>query len=165
MYDIYHPDRDDQWRYTLGRSGARPLLVIGLNPSTATQEKLDPTVTRVEKVARQCGFDGFVMLNLYPVRATKPQDLASKADPVAYKRNLEEIEKVIAQEPVPTIWAAWGESVVNRPYLIRARDELFQRLAKYAPQWRRFGDLTANGHPRHPVYLSYSWTLEAYEPA
>ena len=53
MYDIYNSDQNDQWRYTLGRSGARPLLVIGLNPSTATQEKLDPTVTRVEKVAQQ----------------------------------------------------------------------------------------------------------------
>lgn len=165
MYDIYHCDRDDQWRYTLGTTGKRPLLVIGLNPSTATQEKLDPTVTRVQKVAQQCGFDSFVMLNLYPVRATKPQDLPPKADPVAYERNLDEIEKAVAQHATPTIWAAWGESVVNRPYLIRARDELFQRLAKYTPQWRRFGDLTANGHPRHPVYLNYSWTLEAYEPA
>ena len=88
MYDIYHSDQNDQWRYTLGRSGARPLLVIGLNPSTATQEKLDPTVTRVEKVAQQCEFDGFVMLNLYPVRATDPKDLPPRADPVAYERNL-----------------------------------------------------------------------------
>ena len=165
MYDIYHPDRDDQWRYTLGRSGARPLLVIGLNPSTATQEKLDPTVTRVEKVAQQCGFDGFVMLNLYPVRATKPQDLPTKPDPVAYERNLEAIEKVVAQYANPTLWAAWGEMVVDRPYLLRARDALHERLAQYQPQWRRFGELTVNGHPRHPLYLDYSWTLEPYELA
>ena len=165
MYDIYNSDQNDQWRYTLGRSGARPLLVIGLNPSTATQEKLDPTVTRVEKVAQQCGFDGFVMLNLYPVRATDPQDLPSKPAPMACERNLEEIEKIVAQYPNPTIWAAWGELVMNRPYLYRTRDQLFQRLAKYNPQWRRFGELTANGHPRHPRGLSYSWTLEPYELA
>jgi len=165
MYDIYHCDRDDQWRYTLGRSGANPLLIIGLNPSTATQEKLDPTVTRVEKVAQQSGFDGFVMLNLYPVRCTDPDDLSSNADAEAYERNLEEIEKVVAQYPTPTIWAAWGTTVEQRPYLTRARDELFQRLEKYAPQWRRFGEPTAKGHPRHPLYLDYSWTLEPYEPA
>ena len=163
MYDIYHSDQNDQWRYTLGRSGARPLLVIGLNPSTATQEKLDPTVTRVEKVAQQCGFDGFVMLNLYPVRATKPQDLPSKADPVAYERNLETIEKVVAQYANPTLWAAWGETVVDRTYFLRARDTLHERLAPYRPQWRRFGDLTATGHPRHPSRLNYAWTLEPYE--
>lgn len=165
MYDIYHSDQNDQWRYTLGRSGARPLLVIGLNPSTATQEKLDPTVTRVEKVAQQSGFDGFVMLNLYPVRAVKPQDLPSKADVVAYKRNLEEIERIVASYPTPTLWAAWGETVANRPYLLRARDTLHERLAQYLPQWRRFGELTASGHPRHPSRLSYAWTLEPYELA
>lgn len=163
MYDIYHPDQNNLWRYTLGRSGSKPLLVIGLNPSTATPEKLDPTVTRVEKVAQQSGFDGFVMLNLYPVRATDPKDLSPKADPEAYKRNLEEIEKVVAQYPSPTLWAAWGESVVDRPYLLRARDALYERLAQYQPQWRRFGDLTVSGHPRHASRLNYSWTLEPYE--
>ena len=90
MYEIYHSEHDDQWRYTLGTIGKRPLITIGLNPSTATQEKLDNTVTKVEKVAQQCGFDSFIMLNLYPVRATDPQDLPSKPDPVAYERNLEE---------------------------------------------------------------------------
>ena len=165
MYDIYQADQNDQWRYTLGRSGARPLLVLGLNPSTATQEKLDPTVTRVEKVAQQCGFDGFVMLNLYPVRATKPQDLPTKVDPVAYERNLEAIEKIVAQYVNPTLWAAWGETVVVRTYLLRARDTLHERLAQYQPQWRRFGELTASGHPRHPSRLNYAWTLEPYELA
>ena len=165
MYEIYHSEHDDQWRYTLGTIGKRPLITIGLNPSTATQKKLDNTVTKVEKVAQQCGFDSFIMLNLYPVRATDPQDLPSKPAPMACERNLEEIEKIIAKYPTPTIWAAWGELVMNRPYLYRTRDELFQRLAKYNPQWRRFGELTVNGHPRHPRGLSYSWTLEPYELA
>jgi hypothetical protein len=165
MHDIYASEHDDQWRYTLGTRGERPLITIGLNPSTATQLKLDNTVTKVAKVAQQRGFDSFIMLNLYPVRATDPKGLPPKADPVAYERNLEAIEKIVAQYPSPTIWAAWGELVVNRPYLLRARDELYQRLEKYAPQWRRFGELTANGHPRHPRGLSYSWTLEPYELA
>jgi hypothetical protein len=38
MYDIYSSDHGDQWRYTLGKSGRRPLLTIGLNPSTTTAE-------------------------------------------------------------------------------------------------------------------------------
>ena len=41
MYEIYHSEHDDQWRYTLGTIGKRPLITIGLNPSTATQEKLE----------------------------------------------------------------------------------------------------------------------------
>ena len=52
-------------------------------------------------MAQQCGFDGFIMLNLYPVRATDPQRPAVQACPMACERNLEEIEKIIAQYPTP----------------------------------------------------------------
>ena len=97
MYEIYHSEHDDQWRYTLGTIGKRPLITIGLNPSTATQEKLDNTVTKVEKVAQQCGFDSFIMLNLYPVRATDPQDLPPSAHPVPRKRNRAQIDPSIPQ--------------------------------------------------------------------
>ena len=44
MHDIYCSSSDDRWRFTLGRSGRRKLLVIALNSSTATQEKSDTTV-------------------------------------------------------------------------------------------------------------------------
>ena len=77
MYDIYHPDHNNQWRYTLGTIGNHPLITVGLNPSTATQEKLDNTVTKVEKVARQCGFDSFIMLNGSVAQTLPPELLAS----------------------------------------------------------------------------------------
>lgn len=35
MYDIYSNAKSDRWRFTLGKSGARRLITIGLNPSTA----------------------------------------------------------------------------------------------------------------------------------
>ncbi len=34
MYDIYSNNNNDSWRYTLGKSGSRTLLTVGLNPST-----------------------------------------------------------------------------------------------------------------------------------
>ncbi|WP_312417357.1 DUF1643 domain-containing protein [Comamonas sp.] len=162
MYDLYHADQNDQWRYTLGTSGTRPLITIGLNPSTATQEKSDPTVARVQKVAALNGYDGFVMLNLYPVRATDWSALPTRADAQAYARNLDEMEKLIAQYETPTLWAAWGETVVQRSYFLRARDELHARVAKYSPQWRMFGEPTASGHPRHPSRLNYDWKFQPY---
>ncbi len=162
MYDIYHPDQDDQWRYTLGTYGDRPLITIGLNPSTATQERSDPTVARVQKVAQLNGYDSFVMLNLYPVRATDWSELPAKVDANAYTRNLDEIEKLIAHYESPTLWAAWGETVVQRPYFLRARDELHARVAKLTPQWVMFGEPTVSGHPRHPSRLSYGWQFKPY---
>lgn len=163
MYDIYSSDNGDRWRYTLGKSGRRPLLTIGLNPSTATQERLDPTVTRVEKVAKLAGFDGFVMLNLYPVRATDYRTLPAKIDKVAFDANLDQIEAVVAEQAEPVIWAAWGPPVVHHGYFLKARDQLYERLAKYAPSWRRFGELTATGYPRHASRLDYRWTLEPFD--
>ncbi|THT96053.1 DUF1643 domain-containing protein [Lampropedia puyangensis] len=165
MYDIYHPDENDQWRYTLGRSGAKPLITIGLNPSTATQERLDPTVTRVERVGLQNGFDGFIMLNLYPVRATKYEDLPATADPVAYQRNLQAIERVIAAHPKAVLWAAWGDSIGARTYFGQARDDLYGLLAKHNPAWHHFGTLTDKGNPRHPSRLQYNWEFSPFQPA
>ena len=162
MYDLYHPDQNDQWRYTLGTYGKRPLITIGLNPSTATQERSDPTVARVQKVAEQHGFDSFVMLNLYPVRATDWSELPTKVDSDAYARNLDEMEKLIAHYSLPTLWAAWGETVTQRSYFMRARDDLHARVAKLSPQWVMFGEPTASGHPRHPSRLSYDWKFHPY---
>lgn len=163
MYDIYHSDDQDRSRYTLGKNGARPLLAIGLNPSTATQEKADATVARVQKVAQLHGFDGFVMLNLYPVRATDYRTLSPKVNAEAYARNLQVIEEVVSQQERPTIWAAWGAPVVHHTYFLRARDTLYERLAKFRPHWRRLGSLTATGHPRHARRLDYNWKLEHFD--
>lgn len=165
MFDIYHSDNKDQWRYALGKSGMRPLLTIGLNCSTATQEKADPTVARVQKVAQLHGFDGFVMLNLYPVRATDYRTLPAKVNATAYERNLQVIEEVVSGCKSPTIWATWGQPVVHHSYFLRARDELYRRLAKYNPDWRRLGALTATGHPRHASRLDYSWRLLPFDLA
>jgi hypothetical protein len=162
MFDIYHSDNEDQWRYSLGRSGSRPLLAIGLNPSTATQERADPTVARVRRVAELHGFDGFVMLNLYPVRATDYRTLPAKVNAVAFERNLQVIEEIVSQQDRPTLWATWGQPVVHHAYFLRARDSLYERLGKYRPNWRRLGSLTATGHPRHASRLNYSWKLEPF---
>ncbi|MGA0569602.1 DUF1643 domain-containing protein [Variovorax sp. VNK109] len=163
MFDIYHSDEGDTWRYTLGQSGERPLLVIGLNPSTATQERADPTVARVRKVAALHGYGGFVMLNLYPVRATDYRKLPVTVSKVAFERNLQAIEDVVAQVPEPHIWATWGQSVTYHGYFLKARDQLIERLAKYNPKWFRLGELTATGHPRHASRLDYNWRLSAFD--
>ncbi|MDP3586060.1 MAG: DUF1643 domain-containing protein [Thiobacillus sp.] len=165
MYDIYSNARDDAWRFTLGQSGQRKLLTIGLNPSTATREKSDPTVARVKKVAQNNGFDGFVMLNLYPVRATDYRTLPSQVDKDAFTENLRRIEAVVAAEERPKVWAAWGESVLHHDFFVHACIELVSRLEEYEVSWLRFGDMTASGHPRHPSRLSYSWQFSPLEVA
>jgi hypothetical protein len=88
MFDIYEKNDDNSSRFLLGKSGKKKLFVIGLNPSTATDIKPDATITRVNKVAIQNGFDGFLMLNLYPLRATYPTDLPTLADVKLVQENV-----------------------------------------------------------------------------
>lgn len=58
--DIYQCTDQDDARFTLGRRGKKNLLVIGLNPSKADEQKPDPTLRRVLGYASRNGFDGFV---------------------------------------------------------------------------------------------------------
>ena len=160
MYDIYSSAKNDSWRYTLGKSGSRQLLVVGLNPSTATRERSDTTVAKVERVAQLHGFDGFVMLNLYPVRATDFNELPFAVDRRAYAENLRRIDALVASNPASTVWAAWGESVRARSYFIAAARDLLSRLKEKGTNCQHFGTLTLSGHPRHPSRLNYEWSFE-----
>ena len=163
MYDIYSNDRNDTLRFTLGKSGSRKLLTVGLNPSTATQETSDTTVAKVEGVAKRNGFDGFVMLNLYPIRSTDFNALSPDVDAEAFSENLNRIETLVAAEPTPVVWAAWGENISARGYFVAAASQLLARLHKYGTVWQHFGTLTNSGHPRHPSRLNYAWSFSSLD--
>lgn len=165
MYNIYSNAQNDAWRYTLGKSGNRKLLVVGLNPSTANKEKSDPTVARVQKVTQNNGFDGFVMLNLYPVRATAFRTLSSNVDHRAFSENLRQIESVVATERNPVIWAAWGANILHYDFFRCAFLKLYSTIQMYDASWLHFGELTQSGHPRHPSRLSYSWRFSPFDIA
>lgn len=72
---IYKKTTDNSSRFVLGEPGSNSLVCVGVNPSTATPEKLDNTLRTVKKLSAVHGFDGWIMLNLYPQRATNPNDM------------------------------------------------------------------------------------------
>jgi serine/threonine protein phosphatase 1 len=76
---ICNPLNDNKKRFLLGKTGTVELLAIGLNPSKANEEKLDPTSRNIEKIALQNGCDGWWLVNLYPKRAAKPIHLPKKS--------------------------------------------------------------------------------------
>lgn len=65
---LYVPNRYGEYRYILGTRGDRPLICIGVNPSTAAPGELDPTLRSVERVAHHNGYDSFIMFNVYAQR-------------------------------------------------------------------------------------------------
>jgi len=165
MYDIYRSTADDACRFTLGRNGGRSLVVVGLNPSTATRDRSDPTAAKVERVARMHGYDGFVLVNLCPVRATDCRTLPATVDPDLMAANLRTISEVVGAVGSVTLWAAWGAPILTRPFLLGAAIAIAERLARFDPAWQHFGPLTVGGHPRHPSRVSYAWAFAPFNTA
>lgn len=147
---IYINDGDNRNRFVLGNTGSSPLLCIGVNPSTATPDKLDPTIRSVRRIAEHNGYDGWIMLNLYPQRATDPKRIDQTPDRSSIERNLVEIIKVLSTYDVKEIWAAWGNLICIRPFMVDCLREIYSIAADY--RWVRIGDVTKAGNPRHPLF-------------
>ena len=75
-----------RYRYALWRRwapGDDYVLLVGLNPSTADHRRDDPTIRRCIGFARDWGYSGLCVANLFAFRATYPRDLFAADDPVA----------------------------------------------------------------------------------
>jgi hypothetical protein len=163
MYDLYRCNEDDSVRFILGKDGINKLFVVGLNPSTANKEESDITVAKVETVAKNNGYDGFVMVNLYPQRSTNPNRLPEKGDDGLIIKNIEIIEALAKNQNMPVFWAAWGNGIVTRSYLIKALNVLTRKIRPLGAEWVHYGELTKYGHPKHPSRLSYSWVFSDFD--
>lgn len=139
-----------QYRYGLSRrwgSGA-VLLYVMLNPSTATERANDPTIERCERRARQLGFAGLGVVNLFAFRATRPQDL-KRADDATGPLNDAAIRAAALR--ADQVLCAWG---VHGDHLGRG-DQVRELLRGLGRPLLHLG-LTKAGAPRHPLYVSYS---------
>ena len=133
-----------RYRYWLSRtwdtSGER-CLFIGLNPSTADAEADDPTIRRIMGFARDWGYGGVIVANLFAWRATDPEDLKRATDPIGPRNNYW-LRRLPSKSD--EVIAAWGN------------DGRFQQRQRYVlariPRLKCLG-ITARGCPRHPLYV------------
>lgn len=150
----YHPKQigDKNTRYALIQEGQRPLFVIGLNPSTADESSPDPTMQFTMRIAEYNGYDGFIMLNLYPLRATKPKDLPKDCDIELHEQNLCEIENLLKSRTNVDVWLAFGNGISKRKYLSSCFKDILYLLKKYNAHLFYINNLTKAGYPPHPLY-------------
>jgi hypothetical protein len=138
---------DGVYRYRLLRrwhEGPEVLRWIMLNPSTADASLDDPTIRRCMGFARDWGYAGIVVQNLYALRATDPRGLRGHPDPVGPVN-----DSYIAGWRVPTI-CAWGNHADDgRP---GRATEVLALLHKCGVEPMCLGR-TKGGHPKHPLYL------------
>ena len=162
---LYVPDFYTEYRYILGTKGVRPLICIGVNPSTAAPDDLDNTLKSVERIAHFNGYDSFIMFNVYAQRATRPQDMDHECNAALHRENLAAFRYVLSQsrDEHPGVWAAWGSIIEQRPYLPHCVEDLIAAGEEYGAVWYTAGPRSKKGHPHHPLYLKKDSVLEPFE--
>lgn len=153
---IYENNSDNSARFILGEIGKKTLICIGANPSTAEPGNLDGTTKNTKSISIKKGFDGWVMINLYPQRATDPNDLHKDIDQSLHDKNLSCLGDFFTKNPPIDVWACWGELIIKRQYLKHCFADICNIINSYNPNWLTLGKLPINGHPHHPLYIAHS---------
>ncbi len=159
---IYENTENNKARFILGEPGKKTLACIGVNPSTAEPNNLDNTLTCVRRFAYGFGYDSWIMLNLYPQRATCPDDLHDRCDFELHKENLRNLENLLAMYKMD-FWAAWGTLIEKRPYLKDCLFDMYEILNKFESNWYTIGRRSKAGHPHHPLYLRKTYGLDNFD--
>lgn len=162
---IYVPNNYSEYRYILGTRGEKPLICVGINPSTAAPDDLDNTLKSVERVALHNGYDSFLMFNVYAQRATDPDDMERTYNRQLHAQNMKAFDYALSLDRAgaPAVWAAWGTIIEKRDYLSGCvRDMIAVGKARGA-RWYSAGKKSKKGHPHHPLYLRKDSLLEEFD--
>ena len=154
---VYSPC--ETYRYALTRvwnPKGRRLLYVMLNPSKATEQTNDPTIERCERRARRLGYGAFRACNIFALRETDPARLKAATHPEGPDNPAELTRAVDWSDDV---LCAWGVHGAHRGQ----GNRVFETLRAIDRPLLTFG-LTKDGHPRHPLYISYdvmpqTWTI------
>ncbi len=161
---LYVPDRYSEYRYILGTRGVRPLICIGVNPSTAVPGRLDNTLKSAERIALFNGYDSFIMFNVYAQRATLPEDMDRELNPLLHAENMKAFRYVLERSSgAPSVWAAWGAVIEKRDYLPLCVRDMAEIGREYGAVWYTAGPRSRAGHPHHPLYLKKDSVLEPFD--
>ena len=154
---VFSPCRT--WRYTLRHTWMdvfdteeRAIVWIGLNPSTADENQLDPTLRRIRGYSKAWGYNTFYMLNIFAFRATDPRNMRQATDPIGPENDRWILETA---QSTTRIMCAWGRNgtYLNRQHAVVAllKDSGLYYLEK-----------TKDGIPKHPLYLKASLQPKAF---
>lgn len=160
---LYVPDFYSEYRYILGTRGEKPLICIGINPSTAAPDDLDNTLKSVERIALANGFDSFIMFNVYAQRATNPDDMERECNHLLHEENMKAFAYILGLSDEPSVWAAWGNIIEKRAYLPDCVRSMIALGNEYNAKWYSAGKISKKGHPHHPLYLKKDTPLDPFD--
>ena len=132
-----------KYRYSLTRSWNSAngyVLFIGLNPSIADETIDDPTLTRCINFAKDWGYGGLIMVNLFAYMLTYPMELKKVKLPIG-KDNNRHILKNYRKSGLTVV--AWG----NDGYFLNRDKEVLEIINR--PMCL---NINKSGQPAHPLY-------------
>lgn len=151
------PDKHRAWLERADLIGAGVCVWNGLNPSTASADRNDPTITREIGFTRRERCQLMVKINLFTGRATKPENLWTLDDPIGPGAD-EALERALAMVgsqngKFVVCWGAkpggpyWFREIYDR----RVRHTVARAQAHGVALWCL--GFTESGAPRHPLYV------------
>lgn len=139
-------DETGKYRYRLLREwdDSKPKCAfLMLNPSTANAEDDDPTIRRCIGFAKEWGYGGVEVVNLFALVSSDPKKLLTDNDPVG-KLNDEFIFTAICEAGiVVAAWGAFKESRQRAADVLKMLDGIGIRCL----------GITKDGCPKHPLYI------------
>lgn len=125
-------------------------LFIGLNPSTADDFQMDPTVRRCVDYAQRWGFGALAMANLFAWRDTDPAAMKRQPRPIGAGNDATLLRLAASADLVVAAWGCHGN---HR-----------QRAATVRPWLPKLHALKVNrdGSPAHPLYLKRALQASPY---
>ena len=162
---LYVPNTYSEYRYILGTRGKKPLICVGINPSTAAPDALDPTLQSAQRIALANGYDSFLMFNVYAQRATRPDDMEPECNPALHRENMRAFDYALSLDAAghPAVWAAWGTIIEKRDYLWPCLEDMIALGREYGARWVTCGRRSKAGHPHHPLYLRADAQTEPFD--
>jgi hypothetical protein len=146
-------DKTRTYRYDLWRHWdmAKPgICWVMLNPSTADEHKLDPTITRCLKYSQAWGYGWLSVANLFAYRSTDPDAMFAKhaeGFDIRGPRNRSHVAKQMAA--ADAVVFAWGGKAKKFKDVI-AQTGLDAGKAGKSPMALK---VNGDGSPAHPLYL------------
>lgn len=159
---VLSPEEGHRFFLTRELGGARPLVSIGVNPSTADADTDDQTMRKEQGYARRWECGRLIKVNMYGYRATDIKDMWA-----AEKRGVDIVGAMpgfhndwyilhaiqLAIEHDGIVLAAWGKHAKLGRVI-----EVLRKIHDRYPQWLSGNGLqclgtNGDGSPKHTLYL------------
>lgn len=151
------------YRYRLERHFYRPgpiAAVFMVNPSTADATENDATIRRLLGFGARLGWHSVIVANVFAYRATDVRKLDWETYDPKGPGNEQHVRQVMRDADVHI--AAWGPTA-KLPMRLRGAWRMVANCAQDEGYNLHCWGTAKDGHPRHPLMLSYDTPLTPWK--